>query len=168
MIKEIIDKITSYNLFNYLLPGILFAIIASEFTRFRFVQEDIIIGVFVYYFIGLVISRFGSLVIEPLLKKVSYLKFTSYSDFVFALKEDSEIKVLSEENNMYRTFCSLFILLLLLKLYNTIGFKFPVINTYNLYILIILLLIMFLCAYQKQTKYITNRVNANKKIKLNL
>lgn len=158
--KEIIDKITSYNFFNYLLPGILFAVIAGELTQFRFIQENIIIGAFVYYFIGLVISRFGSLIIEPLLKKISYLKFAPYSDFVVASKEDPKIEILSRENNMYRTFCSLFILLLLLKLYHLIGLKFPMINNYNPYILIVLLLIIFLCAYRKQTKYITNRVKA--------
>lgn len=162
--KEIIDKITSYNLFNYLLPGILFAVIAGELTQFRFIQDDIIIGAFVYYFIGLIISRFGSLIIEPLLKKVSYLKFSPYSDFISASKKDLKLEVLLEANNMYRTFCSLFVLLLLLKLYNLIGFKVFIINNYNLYILIVLLLVIFLYAYRKQTKYITNRIKTNKKI----
>ena len=65
--KEILDKLSSYNLFNYLLPGVLFVVIASKVTRYGFIQDDIVIGVFLYYFIGMVISRFGSLVIEPLL-----------------------------------------------------------------------------------------------------
>lgn len=159
--KEIIDKITSYNLFNYLLPGILFAVVAEKLTPFSFVQENIIIGAFVYYFIGLVISRFGSLIIEPFLKKITFLKFAPYSDFVSASKNDLKLEVLSEANNMYRTFSALFILLLLLKFYSLIQFKFTAIEAYNPYILIILLLVMFLCAYRKQTKYITNRIKSN-------
>jgi hypothetical protein len=64
--KEILDKLSSYNLFNYLLPGIIFVVLASEITRYSFIHDDIVIGAFLYYFIGLVISRFGSLAIEPL------------------------------------------------------------------------------------------------------
>jgi len=159
--KEIIDKITSYNLFNYLLPGILFAVIAEKLTPFSFMQENIIIGTFVYYFIGLVISRFGSLVIEPFLKKISFLKFAPYSDFVSASKDDPKLEVLSEANNMYRSFSALFVLLLFLKFYSLIELKFSTIKAYNPYFLIILLLVMFLCAYRKQTKYITNRIKSN-------
>lgn len=163
--SDFLDKLTSYNLFNYLLPGILFVVIADKFTSFHFIQENIIIGAFVYYFIGLVINRFGSLVIEPLLKKISYLKFAPYPDFVSTSKEDPKIEILSEANNMYRTFSSLFFLLLLLKFYSAIEYKFPVLGIYGSYILIIVLLIIFLCAYRKQTKYITSRIEAkNKKL----
>lgn len=161
--KEIIDKITSYNLFNYLLPGILFAVVAEKLTPFSFIQENIIIGAFVYYFIGLVISRFGSLIIEPFLKKILFLKFTPYSDFVSSSKNDPKLEVLSETNNMYRTFSALFILVLFLKFCSLIELKFTAIKVYNPYFLIILLLVMFLCAYRKQTKYITNRIKANNK-----
>ena len=66
--KELLDKLSSYNLFNYLFPGILFVTIAKETTSLDLLQENIITGVFLYYFIGLVISRVGSLLIEPLLK----------------------------------------------------------------------------------------------------
>ena len=165
--KEIIDKITSYNLFNYLLPGVLFAVIAEKLTPFNFIQENIIIGAFVYYFIGLVISRVGSLIIEPFLKKISFLKFAPYPDFVSTAKDDQKLEVLSEANNMYRTFSALFASLLILKFYSIIEIKFLAIKTYNPYILIVLLLIMFLCAYRKQTKYITGRIESilkNKKI----
>jgi len=51
--KEILDKISSYNFFNYLLPGILFVVITEEFTSYSFIQENLVLGVFIYYFIGL-------------------------------------------------------------------------------------------------------------------
>jgi hypothetical protein len=161
--KEVIDKISSYNFFNYLFPGVLFVVITAELTPYSFVQSDLIIGAFVYYFFGLVISRFGSLFIEPLLKKISFLKFASYPEFVSACNKDIKIEILSEANNMYRTFCSMFILILFLKLYSMVEFKFPVVKSYNPYILIILPLIMFLYSYRKQTKYIFSRIKANNK-----
>jgi hypothetical protein len=157
--KELLDKLSSYNLFNYLLPGVLFASLASKLTRYSFIQSDIIVGVFVYYFIGLVISRVGSLIIEPILKKSRFVKFTEYEDFIFASQQDEKIELLSEANNMYRTLCSLFLLLVVLKGYQQVEVWVPVLANWNGITLIFMLLIMFLFAYRKQTTYITRRIN---------
>jgi hypothetical protein len=160
--KDLLDKLSSYNIFNYLLPGILFAVLASKLTIYSFVQSDIVLGVFVYYFLGLVISRFGSLVIEPILKKVKVVKFAPYSDFVAASKKDDKIEVLSEVNNMYRTLASLFVLLLVLLGYQMLQIHFPPLGQWNVYIAGALLILMFLLSYRKQTAYITKRIEVNK------
>lgn len=156
--ETFLTKISSYNLFNYLFPGILFVVIANEFTAYPFLQANLVVGVFIYYFIGLAVSRFGSLVIEPILKKIHFLKFADYKKFVSSSKKDDGLKVLSEANNMYRTLSSLFVLLLLLKLYEFIESIFPILKHWNNYILIVLLLVLFLLSYRKQTNYITKRM----------
>ncbi|RZB35168.1 MAG: hypothetical protein SRB1_00936 [Desulfobacteraceae bacterium Eth-SRB1] len=160
-LKELLGKLSSYNLFNYLLPGVIFVVSASKITRYSFIQDDIVIGLFLYYFIGLVISRFGSIVIEPILRGVSFLKFADYEDFVAASKKDEKIEVLSEANNTYRTLCSLFVLLLLLKGYEIIEDRFISLKDYDGMIVVALLLVMFLFAYRKQTLYIIKRIKAN-------
>ena len=159
--KDILSKLSSYNLFNYLFPGILFVIVAGKVTQYSLIQQDVIIGVFLYYFIGLVVSRFGSLVIEPLLRGVSFLHFADYRDFVAASKKDEKLELLSEVNNTYRTLCSLFTLLLLLKLYEVIETNLPFLAEWNTLVLLVLVLIMFLFSYRKQTGYITKRIKAN-------
>src|SRR6185437_15825490 len=111
--SELLSKVSSYHLFNYLLPGCLFAIIASKFTGHEFIQQNVVLGLFLYYFYGLVISRIGSLVLEPVLKSLHFLRFAEYGDFVAACKEDPHIAVLSETNNMYRTLSSLLVVLVL-------------------------------------------------------
>lgn len=159
--KELLNKLSSYNIFNYLLPGIIFVVIGSKVTHYDFIQDDIVTGLFLYYFVGLVISRFGSLVIEPLLKRYSFLKFADYKDFVIASKKDEKIDLLSEVNNTYRTLSALFVLLLLLKVYEKIEWKFPFLKGRGLIILIVLLVVTFLFAYRKQTNYITERIKVN-------
>lgn len=159
---KVIDKISTYNLFNYLLPGVLFVIFAKNFIPFDFIQGNIVLDVFLYYFIGLVISRFGSLVIEPLLKRVKFLHFAKHEYFIVASKDDPKIEILSEENNMYRTFISMFVLLLLSKLYFHIQNLYPQIQQWSLYILIVCLLVMFLYSYRKQTAYIFKRIDHTK------
>ena len=121
---DFLGKISSYNLFNYLFSGVLFVILANYFTPYSFVQKDLVLGVFLYYFIGLVISRVGSLFIEPILKKISFVKFMPYPDFVKALKVDPSLDVLSEVNNMYRTLTAVFVSLIFLKLYQLVSLKF--------------------------------------------
>ncbi len=160
--KEILDKISSYNLFNYLLPGVIFPFIASKKTAINLLQNDLITGAFVYYFIGLVISRFGSLVIEPILKKTKFVIFADYKDFVTVSQIDTKLDTLSEANNMYRTLMSMFLLLIFSDIYSLLILKFPITKKWSLILLVILLFIMFLFSYRKQTNYITKRINASK------
>lgn len=161
--KEILDKISSYNLFNHLFPGALFAYILKIITTYNIIQDNVLIGLLLYYFIGLVISRVGSLVVEPILKKLSFVVFADYKKFVATAKHDPKIEILLETNNTYRTLCSLFVIVILFKLYNTIELKYVVISDYSVYALIVVLLIIFLLSYKKQTEYITKRIDANNK-----
>ena len=158
--SELLDKISSYNLFNYLLPGVLFAVISSKLTHYNFLGYEVVVAAFLYYFIGLVVSRFGSLIIEPVFKWTNFVKFAKYADFVTASNKDPKIDILSEANNMFRTLCSLFLVLALLKLYEKLGTCWPLFEHYRVIALIVLLFVMFAFAYRKQTRYITQRVQA--------
>jgi hypothetical protein len=159
--NELLGKVSSYNLFNYLFSGVLFVALSTAFTSYSFIQEDLVIGIFVYYFIGLVISRLGSLIVEPVLKSLSFVKFTSYSDFVTALKKDPSLDILSEVNNMYRTLVSVCAGVLLLLFYDLLKTKFFWVQDSETYGLLTVLIVIFLFAYRKQTTYITNRVEVN-------
>lgn len=162
--KELLEKLSSYNIFNYLLPGIIFVVFADVFLQHSFIQKDIIFGVFLYYFIGLVISRIGSLVLEPFLEKISFLKFVSYKEFIFACKTDEKLEVLSEVNNMYRTFVALFVALLVVRIYEAAEAVWPSLKQITPFIAVLVGIILFIVSYRKQTSYITKRVEANKEV----
>ena len=151
--NDLINKISSYNLFNYLLPGAIFVVFVEYSTDYKILHENMILNAFLVYFIGLVISRIGSLIIEYPLKKI--VPHEKYSDFIDASSRDKKIETLSEVNNMYRTFISLFILLLIFKICDSF---WGWIKNYTFYILAVLLLIIFVAAYIKQTKYVGKRV----------
>ncbi len=157
--KDLLDKLSSYNIINYLLPGVVFVALCESLTTFSFVQKDIVLGAFLYYFIGLVISRIGSLIIEPSFKYIKLVQYAKYENFVTASNEDDKLEVLSEVNNMYRTFCSLFFVISLIKVYEKISSYFPGLFIWNTEILIVFFLILFCLSYRKQTEYITKRVN---------
>jgi hypothetical protein len=159
--KDILEKISSYNIFNYLFPGILFVIIAKSTTDYNLVQEDNIIGAFLYYFIGMTISRFGSVIIEPILKEAKFLKFKDYKHYVNACKKDSKIELLQEVSNTYRTLLSMIITLFLLKIYNLLSIKFNLDSSITLVIVSSFIFILYLFSYKKQTNFIIKRIDAN-------
>lgn len=155
--KDLLDKLSSYNIFNYLLPGVLTALVLSQLTQVNVLQSDIVVGVFVYYFVGLVVSRVGSLLIEPALKKIGFVKFANYSSYIRASKSDQTIETLSEVNNMYRTLTSMFVCVSVIYSYEYIISKFPAVEGSGTPLLMTALFILFLTSYRKQTAYIKSR-----------
>jgi sterol desaturase/sphingolipid hydroxylase (fatty acid hydroxylase superfamily) len=160
MLSEFLDKITSYNLFNYLLPGAVFAYFAESRLEIKLVPDDLVTAAFVYYFLGVVISRFGSLVLEPLLKKLRVVRAEPYKAFLSAAENDSKIEVLLEAANMYRTFLSAMMILLLLAAYAKIETAYPFLLQWRGPISGFALVLVFLFAYKKQMDYIVDRIRA--------
>jgi cellobiose-specific phosphotransferase system component IIC len=160
--KDILDKIGTYNIFNYLLPGVLFAVLVSQQTKYNLVQQDVLAGAFVYYFIGSVVSRIGSLVVEPLFKRVRFVSFAPYSDFVSASIADPKIEILSEANNMYRTICALFVCVAITYGYESAAERLPHLNDALPVVLVVGLLVLFSFSYKKQTAYINKRISAHR------
>lgn len=160
--KEIIDKLSSYNIFNYLFPGVVFSIFATKFTDLNLSFDNLFLGAFAYYFIGLVISRFGSVFIEPLLKLTRIVKFADYKDFISVSKSDNKLETLSEANNMYRTLVSMFSLMFLTFGFQKLACKWEFLRNNQAIIILTLLFFLFLFSYRKQTNYITKRINASK------
>lgn len=153
------DKISSYNIINYMLPGTIFAVISKNWLNYNFIiNENILLVLIIIYFIGLAISRIGSIIIEPLLKKIKFIEFAQYEEFVKQDRKDHKISLLNETNNTFRTLIATIILLLFLKLYQYLSIIFCF-SQYNCIILIICLLILFLFSYRKQSLYIKRRVS---------
>ena len=154
--KELLDKLSSYNIFNYLFPGII-SCVASESltTQVVLLQQDLVHGVFIYYLVGLVISRFGSLVLQPLLKKTGFIRFSNYQEYIEASKEDEKIGVFLETSNMYRTLSATFLLLFLVVPLEWLYIQAP--NAFSL-MFVLFLAALFLYSFRKQSSYISARV----------
>ncbi|WP_444899866.1 hypothetical protein ACJJIX_04155 [Microbulbifer sp. VAAC004] len=159
--EKILEKLSSYNIFNYLFPGVVFCVISDRYFSLPLLQESIIEGLFLYYFIGLIISRFGSLVVEPLFKRFGIVDRCDYSDFIKASKADPKIELLSETNNMYRTIFSGLIILCILIASNQFTSGHPDLTPHLKYVLLAMTVTIFGFSYKKQTDYITKRTLTN-------
>ncbi len=160
-VKDFLEKISSYNIFNHLLPGTVFCVIGTHISNISFLQNDLLSGFFIYYLVGVIISRIGSIIVEPTFKLTRFVIFAPYEKYIEASKKDPKIDTLSETNNMYRTLTSLFVCLLTLKLYMFLCNYYPWFSEYREHAVFWVLLLMFSLSYRKQTKYIKSRVEKN-------
>ena len=172
---SIASKLSSYNIFNYLFPGSILCYILHFFSDEKVSSGNILIDFFVLYFIGLVVSRIGSLVFSKKISKLFKFDHVCYEDFSKACKEDEKIELFSEINNCYRTLTSLFIIvffgvffILLFRLamffmcpLGQVGFaSFLHDNVREVMLLIasFLMSVLFVFSYKKQTRYLVKRV----------
>lgn len=159
--KDLLDKLSSYNIFNYLLPGVLLATLVDTLTSYRILQKDLITGIFVYYFCGSIVSRIGSLLLEPLFKKTRIITFAPYKDFVNAAKSDPKLEILSESNNMYRTICALMITIGAIIVYEKASIYLKFSEAISSYFLMIIIFFIYMFSHMKQSSYIIKRIEAN-------
>ena len=149
--SELLQKLSTYNIFNYLFPGVVFVILLNRYTEINLVVNDVILGMFLYYFFGLVLSRIGSILIEPALRCTKIVEFSDYARFIRASKLDDKIELLSEVNNMHRTIIAMLIVLLAISICN--GSVTCLLTTGLLGIVT-----LFVLSYRKQTSFITERI----------
>jgi len=157
-VEKLLEKLSTYNLLNNLLPGAIIYLILKQMIGFVDFDTDIITKLFVYYFVGMVVNRIGSIIVGPICKKLKIVKYANYKDYLEAIKVDSEIGILLETNNIYRTFLSGFILVVVVKLYIILGSGFQFLLHNYLMIIVIALVLLFAFSYRKQTSYIRKRV----------
>lgn len=156
---KLIEKISSYNLLNNILPGAVIYYFLQLIIGDYDITLSIVGELLLYYFIGLLCSRLGSLILELICKKTRFIEYANYSDYLEAEKNNSKISVLLETNNMYRTFSSGFIILVFIIVIKIILNKSYFITNIFINIFVIFCFILFLFSYKKQTKYIKDRVN---------
>ena len=150
--SELLQKLSTYNIFNYLFPGVVFVILLNRYTEINLIVDDVILGMFLYYFFGLVLSRIGSILIEPALRCTKIVQFSDYARFIRASKLDDKIELLSEVNNMHRTIIAMLVVLLAISICN--GSVTCLLTTGLLGIVT-----LFVLSYRKQTSFITKRID---------
>lgn len=155
---SLLEKISSYSLLNNLIPGAVFCYLCQKLCDIDFTSGTIIENILVYYFLGLVISCIGSLIIEELCKKINLIIFKKYENFLDAIKIDPKIETLSEINNSYRTMAALGLVLAVIKIYMIFSTELNLSHSITHWIIIISLFTLFIFEYQKQTEHITKRI----------
>lgn len=165
LLTQIVEKISSYNIVNNLYPGILFVYVLKIMFGTNLLSNNWFENLIVFYFVGMVLSRVGSIIIESVMKKIKIIKYAPYQDYVKASSIDPLVATLSETNNTYRTLLSAFICAFMYKLGASINEiclknKITFLQENKDWILLTLLIFLFVFSYVKQTSYVRKRVES--------
>lgn len=162
-LTKLLDKLNDYNLFNFLLPGILFATLADRLLATHLTPPDLLTAPFLYYFYGMTLSRIGSVVVEPLAVRGQFIKAHDRRDYpavLAALARDPKLELLSGLSNAYRTAAAVMLTLLaglaLQKLLEALPRLSGLVEVGAL----VALAALFLAAWRKQDTVIARRVEA--------
>lgn len=169
-LEKIAEQISAYEIFNHIVPGAVYTILADRFTAFSFLTGRILPDIIIFYFAGVVIGRIGSLLIEkPLSHKgkrtgKAFLERAPYNDYLKAEKKDTEHKLnqLLTANNMYRSLASTSALLFFSVLADCLLPALPAGVVFRRIVILIAcipLILLFLFSLRKQTRYIAKRVD---------
>lgn len=87
--SELLSKISSYNLYNYLLVGFVYNMLLCHYTQLGYVDESILKTLIVCYVMGLFIAKLASLFLEPLLIRLhwnnkKFLKWRNKNEYLEA------------------------------------------------------------------------------------
>lgn len=157
---SLLEKLSSYELPNMIIPGSLLSALLCWVLRIDVTLLNSVIGLFVFvctaYVLGLIASRIGSLIIEPIAKSCGFIQWAKYSDYCKAEAKDQKIATLTLYANLYRTLASTGILMIICLAYEATR---PTTMPIDLLAWIcLILLILFSVSYRKQTRYIVKRV----------
>lgn len=152
-VKSIINKLSTYQFFNFIYPGAVFL----GLLKFKGVQLPMLDKVWWFllgsYFLGMTISRFGSIVIEWVSKKAKWITEYDIKKYAEHRKEDSFTEVLLELTNIYRTLCSLGVWMFMCTL---IWYKEA--DKCCMLFLEVLFTLLFWLSFIKQYHYLVNKL----------
>ena len=154
---EVLNLLTAYQLATYLVPGVVFGYMAENWLGYQLITQQFLANTVLCFFLGLVVSRVGSLFFQPILEWMKVVKRTPNDEYVPASPADPQLEVHLEINNAYRTYFSAFVLLLALKAFALLEASFPGLTEWSPALLLAFLALLFLLSYQKQTAYVVKR-----------
>mgnify|MGYP000845001221 FL=1 len=156
---EIIKKVSAYDLLNSLIPGGALVYFLKLLGYIDISADNAIFLVVLAYILGLVGSRVGSIILEPIAIKCGWVR-RDYEGYVKAQKSDERIMPLTTISNMYRSIAGSLIVLALLALGTLVPEAF---RCWLLVVYGIACFALFFKSWLKQEGYVARRVEINRK-----
>lgn len=163
--NNIIEKLDSYQIITNLLPGAFFGVFLRFFFELSLPTENIGEEILIYYFMGLVINRLGSLVVKPILEKLKFINEATYCDYLKAVSQDKELNILSQTNNYFRSILTSLLLLPIIGAMKELIINVNWISMNWKGCLIGVFIGIFLFAFRKQTCFVKGRIEAINNLK---
>lgn len=151
-------KLPLYDVVNKLFFGFLFILYLVyrfpcklSLLQFKLFPDTILTGIWIsfIYFLGYCINRIGSVVIETICRKIRLFYWESYEKYC-KVSDNKQVQIINREYANSRTFCSLFLILIIIELYN---------SHYDYIYYLIFFLCLFVISARKHTKKMKTLIN---------
>lgn len=157
--ETLFSRLSAYDILNSILPGAITYLSISYLLGLECqIQFSLYEKICIFYFLGLVIGRIASIWIEEFCKSIKLVVYADYKDYVYAESQDTKVSILSEKNNNYRNFLTVFVVIGALKCIKDWNLSNLIITWKIECWIIIAFIILFAWSYHKQTDYIRKRV----------
>ncbi len=154
-----LEKISTYQFLNYFIPGMVFISLIKYLGVYDLPLDNVLFVLLGGYCAGMVMSRIGSLIIEPILRKWRFIIFAPYKDYKDAEIKAPKVPILVAENNMYRTLLATFLSLSVIYGLNLITIVRGFMQSKWMPLAVLMgLTLLFLFSYRKQTSYIKQNI----------
>lgn len=159
-----IPTLPLYEVANSLIPGVTALVYAGWLFGFEPSCVSLSNGLIfacMAYVVGQFLSRCGSLVIEPLARKLRMVEFSK--EYYSEEKKDKKLPILLRKANEYRTLVAEGLALLFATI---VAFLLAIIRMKRFLCLLALLFVgimVFFAAYTKQMKAISNRIKKERR-----
>ncbi|MBP9843041.1 MAG: hypothetical protein KBC62_03485 [Candidatus Pacebacteria bacterium] len=166
--------ISSHNLINYFVPGVLFVHLLKNVTNYNFWPTDLLTSVIIYYIAGVVVNRFGSIYVKKFLRPLMISKEhpdkgIRYENYVNAKIADPEIKEIVQMSDLYKTILAIMILVPIIMFFEKIMSESATLYKYSELIIFLFFFLLFFKSYVAQDEYVEKRIsNYVKNIKPNI
>lgn len=159
--NDLLAKLSSYNIFNYLVPGALFCIALRFMGVVRLPTDDIATLLLTYYVVGMVLGRLGSLIVGRGARRFRRGPKNSYGDYVRAAAADPKVDVLLESANTYRSMTAAFACLAMVQVVQLAPAVRRVDARWLWLAGFAALTLLFLLSYVRQIGYVDRRVQVD-------
>lgn len=153
--EELLDKISSYDIVNCIVPGAVVCIAFDVFGFADVLNYNALVLLLAFYATGLIASRLGSIIVEPIAKKTGLISYAPYEDYVSAEHGDGKIRILQTISNMYRSLIGAAIIVLSMGLASLLPAEWrPALAV----IAAVLCFILIVVSWRKQNSYLQKSI----------
>ena len=156
---KIFESLNHYDIVTCLIPGIVFCQLIDWLYGTKFIEENTITLMIISYVFGIIVSRIGSIIIEPLCKVSKIIVMADYEQWRKAASQCEEVKTLTTKSTVYRSWVALMLIQIILLLIFPLSDFASNIGKCYLFFGQFIVLILLILSYRKQIDYVCKRVN---------
>ncbi len=156
--SDFVFLLSNFRVVSSLVPGAALCIFINDFLKVNILKDEVILNLFIFYTVGVVVGRVGSIIIEPLFESFGIIDKENYPDYIDAEIKNPKVSTIDEISRFYRSLTTLMMFIIVGIVIEYPMKMYPMTNVLVMHIVSVLMLILMIKSYSKQSKYTAKRI----------